>query len=284
MTHDFTPSFNPDAVVQLDNVHLNRGGLTLVGPLSWQVEEDERWVILGPNGAGKTSLLSLAAGKEYPTSGTVRILQEQLGQTNIADLSPRLGIVSTSMMQRLPAGEKSIDLVLSAAYGVVGRWKENYEDMDYQQAYAMLKQLRAGHLADRLYGTLSEGERKRVLLARSLMTDPELLLLDEPGAGLDLAGREDLVEHLTILAENPDSPAIVMVTHHVEEIPPAFTHGLLLNKGRIIAQGLLGDVLTDENLSATFERPLSLLEVDNRYFARRVATHGRRSAQRVPGN
>ena len=163
---------------------------------------------------------------------------------------------------------------------MLGRWRESYEDIDYRRALDMLESLGAEHLADRVYGTLSEGERKRVLIARALMTDPELLLLDEPAAGLDLGGREELVARLADLAADPDAPALVLVTHHVEEVPPGFSHCLLLSEAQVIASGLLPDVLTAENLSAAFGQRIALDVVDGRYFARRVrarAAHRRQS-------
>jgi iron complex transport system ATP-binding protein len=172
------------------------------------------------------------------------------------------------------------DLVVSAGYAVLGRWRERYEDVDYQRAVDMLESLGAEHLADRTYETLSEGERKRILIARALMTDPELLLLDEPAAGLDLGGREELVARLTDLAADPDAPALVLVTHHVEEIPPGFSHCMLLSEGQVVAAGLLSDVLTGENLSAAFNQSIAVDVIDGRYFARRTRTraaHRRRS-------
>ena len=170
--------------------------------------------------------------------------------------------------------------MVSAGYAVLGRWREAYDDVDYEQAIDMLESVGAEHLADRRYDTLSEGERKRVLIARSLMTDPELLLLDEPAAGLDLGGREELVARLADLAADPDAPAIVLVTHHVEEIPPGFSHGLVLSEGEVVAAGLLPDVLTADNLSKAFGQSIALDLIDGRYFARRVRTraaHRRRS-------
>ncbi|MBV9516335.1 MAG: ATP-binding cassette domain-containing protein, partial [Mycobacteriaceae bacterium] len=152
----------------------------------------------------------------------------------------------------------------------LGRWRETYDDVDYARAIDTLESVGAEHLADRTYDTLSEGERKRVLIARALMTDPELLLLDEPAAGLDLGGREELVARLTDLAADPDAPALVLVTHHVEEIPPGFSHGLVLSEGQVVAAGLLPDVLTGDNLSRAFGQSIALEVVDGRYFARRV--------------
>ncbi len=271
---------DPDLLIDFARVSLRRGGKTLVGPLDWAVELDERWVVIGPNGAGKTTLLRIAAAVDHPSSGTALVLGERLGRTDMAELRSRVGLSSSALSQRVPDDEVVRDLVISAGYAVLGRWRETYEDVDYEQAVDMLESVGAEHLAMRTYGTLSEGERKRVLIARSLMTDPELLLLDEPAAGLDLGGREELVARLADLAADPDAPAIVLVTHHVEEIPPGFSHCLLLSEGAVVASGLLTDVLTSENLSTAFGQSIALEMVDGRYFARRVrgrAAHRRRA-------
>ncbi|WP_327101311.1 ABC transporter ATP-binding protein [Nocardia vinacea] len=269
------PQPDPDLLIDFTDVTIRRSGHTLVGPVTWQVELDERWVVLGPNGAGKTSLLRMAAAEVHPTSGIAHLLGEVIGKTDVSELRPRIGWSSASVASRIPRDEKVSDLVVSAGYAVLGRWRERYDDMDTDRAIDMLESLGAEHLSDRTYGTLSEGERKRVLIARAMMTDPELLLLDEPAAGLDLGGREELVERLGDLASDPDSPAMVLVTHHVEEIPPGFTHGLLLNEGAVVAQGLLPDVLTAENLSEAFRQSIALDRVDGRYFARRARRLGR---------
>ena len=261
---------DPDLLIDFRDVSLRRDGRNLVGPLDWAVELDERWVVIGPNGAGKTSLLRLAAAVEHPSTGVAFVLGERLGRIDVSELRARIGFSSSALAQRVPSDEVVRDLVVSAAYAVLGRWRERYEDVDYQRVSDMLESLGAEHLVDRTYGTLSEGERKRVLIARALMTDPELLLLDEPAAGLDLGGREELVARLTDLAADPDAPAIVLVTHHVEEIPPGYTHALLLAEGRAVAAGLLPDVLTAENLSTAFGQSIALEEADGRYFARRV--------------
>ncbi|WP_433525475.1 ABC transporter ATP-binding protein [Nocardia pseudovaccinii] len=269
------PQPDPDLLIDFTDVTIRRSGNTLVGPVTWQVELDERWVVLGPNGAGKTSLLRMAAAEVHPTSGIAHLLGEVIGKTDVSELRPRIGWSSAAVASRIPRDEKVSDLVVSAGYAVLGRWRERYDDVDTDRAIDMLESLGAEHLSDRTYGTLSEGERKRVLIARAMMTDPELLLLDEPAAGLDLGGREELVERLGDLASDPDSPAMVLVTHHVEEIPPGFTHGLLLNEGAVIAQGLLPDVLTAENLSEAFRQSIALDRVDGRYFARRARRLGR---------
>jgi iron complex transport system ATP-binding protein len=261
---------DPDLLIDFRDVSLRRDGRVLVGPLDWAVELDERWVVIGPNGAGKTSLLRIAAAAEHPSSGVAFVLGEKLGRVDVTDLRARIGLSSSALAQRIPGDESVRDLVVSAGYAVLGRWRERYEDVDYQRAVDMLESLGAEHLAERSYGTLSEGERKRVLIARALMTDPELLLLDEPAAGLDLGGREELLARLTDLAADPDAPALVLVTHHVEEVPPGFSHGLLLSEGKVVAAGLLPDVLTAENLSAAFGQRIALEAIDGRYFARRI--------------
>ncbi|WP_423790862.1 ABC transporter ATP-binding protein [Mycobacterium ahvazicum] len=270
---------DPDLLIDFRNVSLRRGDHVMVGPLDWAVELDERWVIIGPNGAGKTSLLRIAAAAEHPSTGIAFVLGERLGRVDVSELKARIGLSSSALAQRIPTDEVVRDLVISAGYAVLGRWREHYEEVDHQRALDMLESLGAEHLADRTYGTLSEGERKRVLIARALMTDPELLLLDEPAAGLDLGGREELVSRLTDLAADPDAPALVLVTHHVEEVPPGFSHCMLLSEGRVVAAGLLADVLTAENLSTAFGQSIALDVIDGRYFARRVrarAAHRRR--------
>ncbi|CAA0126852.1 putative ABC transporter ATP-binding protein YlmA [Mycolicibacterium vanbaalenii] len=270
---------DPDLLIDFANVTLRRDGRTLVGPVTWSVELDERWVVIGPNGAGKTSLLRIAAAMEHPSSGTAYVLGEKLGRVDMAELRARVGLSSSALSQRVPDDEVVRDLVVSAGYAVLGRWREQYDEIDYHQALDMLESVGAEHLAERSYGTLSEGERKRVLIARSLMTDPELLLLDEPAAGLDLGGREELVARLGDLAVDADSPAMVLVTHHVEEIPQGFSHCLILSEGGVVDSGLLTEVLTAENLSTAFGQSIALDVIDGRYFARRArsrAAHRRR--------
>jgi len=269
---------DPDLLIDFAEVTLRRNGRVLVGPVTWSVELDERWVIVGPNGAGKTSLLRIAAAMEHPSSGTAFVLAERLGRVDMSELRFRIGLSSAALAQRIPDDEIVRDLVVSAGYAVLGRWREKYDDVDYARALDILESVGGEHLADRTYGTLSEGERKRVLIARALMTDPELLLLDEPAAGLDLGGREELVARLSDLALDPDAPAMVLVTHHVEEIPPGFTHCLILAEGGVVAAGLLEDVLTAENLSAAFGQSIALDLIDGRYFARR--TRGRPAHRR----
>jgi len=263
------PADLTDLVVRMDGVSVRRGPTTLLDEVDWSVELDERWVVLGPNGAGKTTLLRLAAAELHPTAGVVHLLGERLGRVDVFELRPQIGFCSYALGARVPGDEVVRDVVVSAGYARLGRWREAYEDVDTERAFELLAALGVRAFADRLFGTLSEGERKRVLIARALMADPELLLLDEPAAGLDLGGREDLVSRLSALALDPDAPASVLVTHHVEEIPPAYTHGLLLRGGRVVAQGLLPEVLTEANLSETFGLPLVVRYEGGRYAARR---------------
>ncbi len=257
-----------DTVIAFDRVSVIRSGNFLVRSLSWQVELDERWVVLGPNGAGKTTLLNLASARLHPSRGTAYVLGERLGRTDVNELRTRIGLSTGQFGERVPPAERVLDVVVTAAWSVVGRWRETYDPQDEARARRLLVQLGMGALIEREFGTLSEGERKRTLIARALMTDPELMLLDEPTAGLDLGGREDLIARLADLALDPDSPAMVLVTHHVEEIPPGFTHGMLLREGTIVAAGLLGEVMTADNLSKTFGLPLIVDRFGDRYAAR----------------
>ncbi len=261
------------AVLDFVDVTIRRGEATLLDSVSWTVEEDERWVILGPNGAGKTTLLQVAGALIHPTDGVAGILDEVLGTVDVFELRPRIGLTSAALAERIPRSERVHDVVVSASYGVVGRWRESYDDLDHGRAVELLTEVGAVHLVDRTFGTLSEGERKRVQIARALMADPELLLLDEPAAGLDLGGREDLVSTLSVLAADPDSPATVLVSHHVEEIPPGFDNALLLRKGKVVAAGPIEQVITEDNLSAAFAMPLVLTHEDGRWSARRRTRH-----------
>ena len=262
-----------DPVLELADVTVRRGQATLLEGVDWTVEEDERWVVLGPNGAGKTTLLQVVSAQIHPTSGVAGVLGEVLGTVDVFELRPRIGLTSAALAERIPRDERVHDVVVSASYAVIGRWREHYDDLDHQRADELLSEMGAGHLTDRTFGTLSEGERKRVQIARSLMTDPELLLLDEPAAGLDLGGREDLVSTLSVLALDETSPATVLVSHHVEEIPPGFTHALLLRQGRVVAAGPLEQVMTEDVISATFGMPLQLRHEDERWSARRQHRH-----------
>ncbi|GLW08920.1 iron ABC transporter ATP-binding protein [Microtetraspora sp. NBRC 13810] len=256
-------------VLRLQDVAVRRDGAALLRGIDWAVGEDERWVVIGPNGAGKTTLLQVVGALLYPTEGEVELLGERLGQTNVLELRTRIGLASSALAEKVPPDEKVIDLVLTASYAILGRWNEEYDSHDVTRAVELIDQLGCAHLIRRRFSTLSEGERKRVQIARALMPDPEMLLLDEPAAGLDLGGREDLVRRLSALALDPRSPAMVLVTHHVEEIPAGFTHVMLLRHGTVVAQGPIDYVMTADNLSKTFGVPLTLERGrDGRWYAR----------------
>ncbi|OIV38907.1 iron ABC transporter ATP-binding protein [Mangrovactinospora gilvigrisea] len=255
-------------VLELVDVSVVRGGRPLVDHVSWAAEEGERWAVLGPNGAGKTTLLQVASSYLHPSTGTVQILGEKLGSVDVFELRPRIGIAGASMLDRIPRRQTVVETVLTAAYGMTATWRESYDRSDEDRARLLLDRLGIAHLADRTFGTLSEGERKRTLISRALMTDPELLLLDEPAAGVDLGGREDLMRRLGRLAKDPAAPSMVMVTHHVEEIPAGFTHCLMINNGKLVASGPLEETLTSRNLSKCFGLPLTVERQGERWTAR----------------
>lgn len=256
------------SALDFTDVVVRRDGRNIVDHVTWQVAEDQRWVVLGPNGAGKTTLLQLADTLMHPTGGTVTILGETLGRTDVFELRPRIGFASTAMAKRIPRDESVLNVVLTAAFSVTGRWNEQYENIDERRAVRVLGEWKLDHLADRTFGTLSDGEQKRVQIARAVMTDPELLLLDEPTASLDLGAREELLGLLSGYASSPTTPAMVMVTHHVEEIPVGFTHVLLIRDGGIVAAGPIAETLTEDALTEAFGMTIALSVEDGRYAAR----------------
>jgi iron complex transport system ATP-binding protein len=243
-------------VLRLHAVGVRRDQSMLLKDVSWTVRDGESWVIVGPNGAGKTTLLQIAAGLILPTEGVAEVLGERVDDADPADLRTRVGISSAAVADQVPRGEKVIDLVMTAGYGILGRSGEEYDSFDVARAVQLLDVVGCAHLIRRRFGTLSEGERKRVQIARSLMADPELLLLDEPAAGLDLGGREDVLSRIARLVRHPASPVLVLVTHHVEEVPEGFTHAMLMRKGTVLAAGPLDQVFTARNLSRCFGVPL----------------------------
>ncbi len=247
-----------DEVLKLRGVSVRRETSMLLRNVDWTAHEDERWIVIGPNGAGKTTLLAVAATLLFPTEGTVDVLGARLGDVDVFELRPRIGLTSATLAERVPSGEKVIDLVLTASYAILGRWKEEYESADVTRAVDLLDALGCAHLIRRRFSTLSEGERKRVQIARAMMPDPEILLLDEPAAGLDLGGREDLLRRLARLARDPKAPMTVLVTHHVEEVPDGFTHAMLLRRGSVLAAGPIAEVFTARNLSRCFGVPLEI--------------------------
>jgi iron complex transport system ATP-binding protein len=255
-------------VASLSGVTVRRDGATLLHDVNWTIGDGERWVVLGANGAGKSTLLSVLAGSIGPDEGEVRLLGEPLAEADLDEVLPRVGWASAALADRLPADERVLDIVLTASYAAVRRGVEFYDGSDESRARELLAQVGCRPLVDRRFGSLSEGERKRVQLARAIMTDPELLLLDEPAAGLDLGGREALLRMLTRLADDPAAPVQVLVSHHVEEVPPGFTHALLLRAGRVLAAGPVEQTLHSASLSAAFDLPLRVLASEGRWTAR----------------
>jgi iron complex transport system ATP-binding protein len=256
------------SVLELSDVSVVRDGNPILNSVNWTVDGDERWVVLGPNGAGKTTMLQIASALVHPTSGKAQILDDRLGSVDVFELRPRIGFASSALAKRIPQNETVLNVVLTAAYSVTGRWNEAYEEIDTRRAQRVLGEWKLDALENRRFGDLSDGEQKRVQIARSVMTDPELLLLDEPAASLDVGARESLLQLLGGFAMAPQAPAIVMVTHHVEEIPPGFGHALLLKAGSVQAAGPIADVITSQNLSETFDIDLVVEHKDERFTAR----------------
>ena len=254
-------------VLALTGVSLVRDGRTILDRIDWRVVPGDRWIVLGPNGSGKTSLCRLAGLYLHPSKGDVDVLGKRLGRTDVRELRTRLGITSQALADMLRPGLQAVDLVMTGRNAALAPYWHRYDDADRERAMGLLARFGCARLATARYATLSAGERQRVMLARALMSDPPLLLLDEPAAGLDLAGREQLVAMLADVAADRAMAAIVLVTHHVDEIPRGFTHVLMLADGRIAAQGPIADTLTAENLSRCFGLRLALARQDGRWMA-----------------
>ena len=253
--------------LSLRDVTLVREGRPILDQVSWDVAPNERWVVLGRNGCGKSTLMKIASLYLHPSSGEVEVLGEKLGRTDVRSLRKRIGVASSGMAEQLRSDLVATDVVMTAKNAALEPWWHTYDDTDRQRARDCLDRMEIGRLADRSFATLSSGEKQRVLLARTLMPEPGLLILDEPTAGLDLAGREELVRTLGVLAAGTETPATVLVTHHVEEIPEGFTHVLMLREGQVLSAGTLDDVLTEANLSECFEMQLGLERRHGRWWA-----------------
>lgn len=260
-------------VARCENIHLWRGHTSILNGIDWQIHLGQHWVVLGPNGAGKTTLVDMLAGRIYPSRGRVEILDEVLGKTEIAEIRQRVGYASPALSAQIPVDETVEKTVMSSIWGLTASWRENYEEMDRDRARALMEMFEVSDLSQREFSTLSQGEKQRVLVARALMIDPEMLILDEPAAALDLGGRELLLGGLAELASDPKSPVMVMVTHHLEEIPPGFTHVLALKEGKVFASGLLENVLTSQTLSEMYEMDLEVQRSDTGRFTARMRRH-----------
>ncbi len=262
---DSQPAIN---VLSMQGVTVSRGGRDILGPLDFKIQSGERWVILGPNGAGKSTLLNILATRIFPTKGTVKILDKEMGKVDLSELKTRIGFCANLLAEDIPDDEFVRDVVLTAAYGVIGRWNENYDLWDESRAVALLTTFGVRGLADRRYYSLSDGEKKRVQIARALMADPELLLLDEPTAGLDLGGREDLLKRFAQFSRDASAPASIVVTHHIEEIPAGTTHALIIKDGKIAVSGPIFDVINTEHMSVVFGININVTTDGERFFAR----------------
>ena len=251
--------------ITLRDITFQRQGRTILDGISLTVGDHERWVVLGPNGSGKTTLLRIMALYEHPTSGVVEVLGGRLGQVDVRQLRRRIGYASAALADQLRPGLTAHEVVKTARYAALEPWWHHYTVDDDRAALRCLERLGVGGFADRTFGSLSSGEQQRVLLARTMMNEPDVVLLDEPSARLDLAGREELIESLADLARDEAAPSLVMVTHHVNEIPPGTTHVLLLRDGRAVVAGGIEE-LTGEAISACFARPLELHRHDNGRF------------------
>ncbi len=256
-----------EAVIELRGVQVHRGGRTILGPLDWTVRRAERWVVVGPNGAGKTTLIEIASTMLWPSRGSVSILGRAIGTVDTRTLRTAIGYAGSGLERRIADGLTALEVVMTARHAALGPWWHAYDDADRARAAALLDRVGLSDLRDTPFGVLSTGERRRVQVARALMPDPALLLLDEPAAGLDLGARESLVDTLDAFAADPALAAIVLVSHHLEEIPASFDRALVLARGAVIAADTVELALADEPLSAAYGRPLRVLREGGRVRA-----------------
>jgi iron complex transport system ATP-binding protein len=263
----------PPVILDVSGLRIERGRTVILDDIAWRVARGQHWVILGPNGCGKTSLLRSITGYFSPTAGNVAVLGHRYGECDWRDLRLRIGIVTSSLQASIPPAEPAIETVISGKYAQLDLWMKTTR-ADEAAALKRLRFAGAGHLAHREWLHLSQGERQRVLIARALMANPRLLILDEPCSGLDPVAREHFLAFLEKLARRCASPALVLVTHHVEEITPAFTHALVLRAGKVLSQGPLASALTGRTLSAAFNAPIRLARHAERWKLRLAGRGG----------
>jgi len=257
-------------ILRLRGVSVRRSGRTILGPIDWKVAPGERWVVIGPNGSGKTTLVQVASTYLWPTAGAVEVLGETIGRVDARELRRRIGYAGAGLETEFDPGLSALDVVVTARHAALGPWWHTFTAADRGRAQALLGEIGAGELADRPFGLLSTGERRRVQIARALMPDPELLIFDEPGSSLDIGARETLVRDLAGLAARPKPTAIILVTHHLEEIPGGFDRALVLGSGRAIGAGPIRKTLTGPILSAAFGLPIEV-RVDRGRFSARLS-------------
>ena len=256
------------SAIELRGVTVMKAGNELISQVDWQVEPGERWVLFGPNGAGKTTLLQVVSTYQFPVRGTATILGERMGRTDVRRLRPRIGYVGPAPASLVRRYLPCRDIVVTGRHAafVDTRW-HHYTEADWEFADRQMDLMGVAEMADREFATLSNGEMKRVLIARALMSRPDLLLLDEPGTGLDLGARERLIASLSGMAGHEGRLTVILVTHHVEEIPPGFDRMLILSEGRVITAGSISEALTSETLTAIYGVPLMVHSTNGRYRA-----------------
>jgi iron complex transport system ATP-binding protein len=256
------------SVLEISNLKIQRGGVTILDGVTWRVEHGQHWAILGANGSGKTSLLSALTGYLMPTAGEIILLGKQYGKTDSRELRKKIGIVSSSVRQMMAEEEPALETVVSGKFAMIDFWGK-MSGADKNQGLKILRQIECSHLANREWRVLSQGERQRILIGRALMTKPRVLILDEPCAGLDPAAREHFLQFLQRLGASRNAPALILVTHHVEEIMPVFSRALVLKGGKVLASGEKLATLTTKNLSVAFGSKLNV-RLNAGRFAMRV--------------
>ena len=252
-------------ILDVRNLRLQRGDTHILAGLNWRIAHGEHWVVLGPNGCGKTTLLAALTGYKFPTSGDIQILGNTFGESDWTELRRHIGLVSPTLNKMMAEDEPVLETIVSGKYAMIDLWHEP-SPADRRAARAILRRIECLHLADRPWAQLSQGERQRALIGRALMARPRLLMLDEPCAGLDPVAREHFLQFIERLGRQKNTPAIVLITHHVEEIMPVFSHALLLREGQDLAQGPVRKTLIDENLSRTFDCSVKLKQRQGRYW------------------
>ncbi|MFV2048984.1 ABC transporter ATP-binding protein [Metabacillus sp. YM-086] len=257
------------SIIELKHVSLKRNGQWILKDINWEIKKHEHWVLYGLNGAGKTALLNMLCAYYFPTEGDVKVLGKVFGRDYLAEkLRQKIGLVSTKLQQKFYPSDTAFEIVLSGAFASIGLYDKPTEEMR-QKAIGLLKELSCLHYADRAYETLSQGERQRVLIARALMSEPELLILDEPTTGLDFLAREQLLESIEGMMKKESAPTLLYVTHHVEEILPIFSHTLLLKSGEVFDSGETNEMLSAGKLSALFDSDVSVIWDEGRASLRK---------------
>jgi iron complex transport system ATP-binding protein len=260
-----------DVVVRLSDVSVRRGRTRLVGPVDWTIRRGERWIVVGPNGAGKTTLLEIVGTTLWPSTGSVEVLGSRIGRVDARELRTRIGTAGSALERAVPADLAAHDVVMTAKHAALAPWWHAWSGEDHERADGLLERFRLTEIRDRAFGVLSSGERRRVMIARALMPDPDLLLLDEPASSLDLAARETLVHDLSVLARDGRPDAIVLVTHHLEEVPLGFDCALVLSHAAVVAAGPTEVALTGETLTRAYGLPITVDRSGGRFFARAIA-------------